>query len=59
MVELRSTKMFVCQGTLNNKMIPDHMNPLTLMSAISNSNRGGNRVRTSREMAANAQVLFG
>jgi hypothetical protein len=46
-------------GNLNNQQTPDHMNPLTLMAAISNSNRGGgNRARTSREMTVNCQMIF-
>ena len=45
-------------GNLNNKLTPDHMNPLTLMAAISNSHRGGNRARTSREMTVNCQLIF-
>lgn len=39
-------------------MIPDHMNPLNLMSAISNSNRGGNRMRTSREMPVSCHAMI-
>ena len=39
-------------------MMPDYMNPLTLMAAISNSNRGGNRVRTSREMPVNCRAIM-
>ena len=40
-------------------MMPDYMNPLALMAAISNSNRGGgNRVRTSREMPVNCRGIM-
>ncbi len=48
------------QGMGGNKMTPDHMNPLALMAAISNSHRnagGPNRARTSREMCVNSDMM--
>ena len=49
------------QGMGGNKMTPDHMNPVALMAAISNSHRnaggGGNRSRTSREMNVNSDMM--
>lgn len=45
-------------GLTPNKHTPDHMNPLALMAAISNSNRnGGNQVRMSREMWVRADLM--
>ena len=38
--------------------IPDHMNPLALMAAISKSQRNGENVsRTSREMSVNVELV--
>jgi hypothetical protein len=48
------------QGSGSGSMTPDHMNPLALMAAISNSHRNMgsvNRPRTSREMSVNCEMI--
>lgn len=48
------------QGLGSGSMTPDHMNPLALMAAISNSHRNVgsvNRPRTSREMSVNCEMI--
>jgi len=47
----------VAESLANNKM-PDHMNPLALMAAISQQNGGqGSKPQTSQEMTVNSEMI--
>jgi hypothetical protein len=48
----------MAQGLTPNQQTPEHMNPMALIAAISNSNRStGQRTQTSREMWVSAELM--